>query len=125
MTLGAATIAFGLVAAVVCTIVAMSGADVWVVLLVLWVFLGAGTSLVNTPSARLLLAASTEQNRNLVYTAQFALSHACFLITYPIAGWLGAANLTSAAAVLLFIVVGAGVPAISVGRRIRSAADVH
>ncbi|WP_458040442.1 MULTISPECIES: MFS transporter [Bacteria] len=125
MTAGAATIAFGLVAAVVCTIVATSGTDVWGVLLVVWGFLGAGTSLVNTPSARLLLAASTEQNRNLVYTAQFSLSHACFLITYPIAGWLGAANLTAAAIVLLLIVVGAGVPAIGVGRRIRSAVDAH
>lgn len=125
MTLGAATIATGLIAAVLCTIIATSGTDVWGVLLVVWASLGAGTSLVNTPSARLLLAASTEQNRNLVYTAQFSLSHACFLITYPIAGWLGAANLTAAATVLLFLVVGAGVPAIVVGRRIRSAADVY
>ena len=107
MTLGAATIATGLIAAVLCTIIATSGTDVWGVLLVVWASLGAGTSLVNTPSARLLLAASTEQNRNLVYTAQFSLSHACFLITYPIAGWLGAANLTAAATVLLFLVVGA------------------
>lgn len=124
MTLGAATIAFGLVAAVVSTVVATSGTDVWGALLVVWAFLGAGTSLVNTPSARLLLAASTEQNRNLVYTAQFSLSHACFLITYPIAGWLGAADLTASATVLLFIVVGAGVPAIGVGRRIRSTTEV-
>ena len=124
MTLGAATIAFGLVAAVVSTVVATSGTDVWGALLVVWAFLGAGTSLVNTPSARLLLAASTEQNRNLVYTAQFSLSHAFFLITYPIAGWLGAADLTASATVLLFIVVGAGVPAIGVGRRIRSTTEV-
>lgn len=124
MTLGAATIAFGLVAAVVCTVVATSGTDAWGVLLVVWAVLGAGTSLVNTPSARLLLAASTEQNRNLVYTAQFSLSHACFLITYPIAGWLGAADLTAAATVLLFLVVGAGVPAILVRRRIRCTTEV-
>ncbi|MEO6205296.1 MAG: PhoH family protein, partial [Mycobacteriales bacterium] len=50
-----------------------------------WVLLGMGTSLVNTPSARLLADASTPANRNLVYTAQFAFSHSCFLITYPIA----------------------------------------
>ncbi|MFX7507301.1 hypothetical protein ABTJ37_23575, partial [Acinetobacter baumannii] len=64
-----------------------------------------GTSLVNTPSPRLLADASTPQNRNLVYTAQFALSHACFLITYPSAGGLGAISLTAAAAVLLGIAV--------------------
>lgn len=105
MTAGAALIALGLVAAVVVTVADTTSGTGWGWLLATWVALGMGTSLVNTPSPRLLADASTPQNRNLVYTAQFALSHACFLITYPIAGWLGAISLTAAAAVLLGIAV--------------------
>merc|ERR1711969_207274 len=81
-----------------------------------WVLLGIGTSLVNTPSSRLLADASTLANRNLVYTAQFALSHACFLVTYPITGWLGAANLTGAAIALLALATVAGAVAVVFAR---------
>ncbi|WP_232329540.1 MFS transporter [Nocardia violaceofusca] len=63
----------------------------WMLLVVAWSIMGAGTSLINTPSARLLRAQSDSSNRTAVFTAQFSLSHACFLVTYPIAGWLGAA----------------------------------
>jgi MFS family permease len=62
----------------------------WISLATLWVALGAATSLVNTPSARLLRYESTTENRSAVFTAQFSLSHACFFVTYPLAGWLGA-----------------------------------
>lgn len=62
----------------------------WTVVLVLWALLGAATAAVLTPSARLLRRNSTEQTRSSVYAAQFSLSHACFLLTYPLAGWLGA-----------------------------------
>ncbi|MFE3023876.1 MFS transporter, partial [Nocardia tengchongensis] len=55
-----------------------------------WVVLGAGTSMINTPSARLLRAQTQPADRTAVFTAQFSLSHACFLVTYPIAGTLGA-----------------------------------
>ncbi|MGW4249708.1 MFS transporter [Nocardia sp. NPDC004722] len=72
-----------------------------VVLALTWVLLGAGTSLINTPSARLLRAESEPDTRTAVFTAQFSLSHACFLITYPIAGKLGAlAGLPTTAIVL-------------------------
>lgn len=84
----------------------------WPVLLGVWLVMGVGTSLVNTPSSRLLAEASTPQNRNLVYTAQFALSHACFLITYPVAGWLGAVSLFGAA-VALFLIAAVGCVAVS------------
>ncbi|WP_036508353.1 MFS transporter [Nocardia aobensis] len=63
----------------------------WMLLVVAWSIMGAGTSLINTPSARLLRAQSDSSTRTAVFTAQFSLSHACFLVTYPIAGWLGAA----------------------------------
>ena len=89
--------------------------------------LGMGTSLVNTPSSRLLADASTPANRNLVYTAQFALSHVCFLITYPIAGWIGAVSLAAAAAVLLAIaaVAAAAATGYAVMQRLRTASDEH
>ncbi|MEE3849910.1 MFS transporter [Gordonia sp. LSe1-13] len=62
----------------------------WGLLILTWAILGIATSLINTPSARLLRASSDEGNRQAVFTAQFSLSHACFLLTYPIAGWVGA-----------------------------------
>ncbi|KUP28353.1 MFS transporter [Kocuria rhizophila] len=66
------------------------GTGQWGALLVLWALIGAATSTILTPSARLLRRNSTEQNRPAVFAAQFSLSHACFLITYPLAGVLGA-----------------------------------
>lgn len=58
-------------------------------LLAIWFLLGVGASLVQTPSARLLRRSSHAGDRPAVYAAQFSLSHACWLITYPAAGWLG------------------------------------
>lgn len=116
MITGATVITAGLIAAVLVTAVATSTGSGWLVLLGTWVLLGMGTSVVNTPSSRLLADASTSANRNLVYTAQFALSHACFLITYPIAGWLGAVNLTGAAIALTVIAVLAGATAVIFAR---------
>ncbi|GAB4587818.1 MFS transporter [Nocardia sp. IFM 10818] len=60
-------------------------------LAVTWAALGASTSMINTPAARLLRAQTDPGSRTAVFTAQFSLSHACFLLTYPIAGTLGAA----------------------------------
>lgn len=66
-------------------------------LIALWVVLGAGYSLAQTPSGRILRRSSSAQDRPALFAAQFALSHACWLITYPLAGWLGASvNLTAA-----------------------------
>ena len=59
-------------------------------LLALWFVLGAGYSLVLTPSGRLLRRSAREEDRPALFAAQFALSHACWLLTYPLAGWLGA-----------------------------------
>lgn len=90
-----------LLAAVAGTIAWLGGSAQWIVLLVLWVLLGAATSTILTPSARLLRRNSTEQNRPAVFAAQFSLSHACFLITYPLAGVLGAAIGLPAVAIIL------------------------
>lgn len=123
MSAGVIIITTGLAAAVVVTAIALSTGTGWLLLLGVWAVLGAGTSLVNTPSSRLLADASTPQDRTLLYTAQFALSHACFLITYPIAGWVGTTNLTSAAAILAGLAVASTVTAITMAAAI-SARDM-
>ena len=59
-------------------------------LLALWFVLGAAGSLVQTPTGRLLKRSAHAQDRPSLFAAQFALSHACWLIAYPLAGWFGA-----------------------------------
>lgn len=59
-------------------------------LLALWFVFGLGYSLVLTPSGQLLRRSSHPEDRPALFAAQFALSHACWLATYPLAGWLGA-----------------------------------
>jgi len=114
---GAVVVVIGLFAAIAVTILAASTSTGWWALLAAWVMLGAGTSLIGTPSARLLADASTPANRNLVYTAQFALSHSCFLVTYPLAGWLGAVSLPMATASLAFVALAGTVTAFRIRRR--------
>ncbi|WP_137389602.1 MFS transporter [Rhodoligotrophos defluvii] len=60
------------------------------VLLPLWFVLGLGYSAAQTPSGRLLRRSSHPEDRPALFAAQFALSHVCWLVTYPLAGWLGA-----------------------------------
>lgn len=59
-------------------------------LLLLWFVLGAGASMVQTPAGRLLRRSSKAGHRSAVFSAQFALSHLCWLALYPLAGWGGA-----------------------------------
>jgi hypothetical protein len=51
--------------------------------------LGAANAAVLTPSGRLLRRSAHAEDRPAVFAAQFALSHACWLVAYPLAGWLG------------------------------------
>ena len=64
----------------------------WSWLLTAWFLVGAGYSATITPSGRLLRRSGHAEDRPALFAAQFALSHACFLITYPLAGWLQAAH---------------------------------
>ncbi|MBT9475437.1 MFS transporter [Polaromonas sp.] len=59
-------------------------------LMALWFVLGLGYSTAQTPSGRLLRRSSNPEDRPALFAAQFALSHACWLLFYPLAGWLGA-----------------------------------
>jgi len=82
----------------------------WPGMLIIWVVLGAATALVLTPSARLLRRHSDDTNRPAVFAAQFSLSHACFLVTYPLAGILGATlGLAPTSFALATLAVAAGI----------------
>lgn len=61
----------------------------WTALIVTWALLGIGYSAVQTPTGRLLRRSAQAEDRPTLFAAQFALSHACWLVTYPLAGWLG------------------------------------
>ncbi|WP_433679333.1 MFS transporter [Nocardia sp. CA-119907] len=104
MLTGCALLPVGLLTAALIAGLAPASALGWTLLAIAWITLGAGTSLINTPSARLLRAQSDTDTRTAVFTAQFSLSHACFLVTYPIAGWVGAGAGQLAAAFALAIV---------------------
>ncbi|MDP9888596.1 MFS family permease [Pseudarthrobacter enclensis] len=80
-----------------------AGDATWWWLLGLWFLLGAGNSTILTPSSRLLREASTEETRPYVFTAQFSLSHACYIISYPLAGIAGAAAGLGTAALALTV----------------------
>ncbi|WP_115278588.1 MFS transporter [Mycolicibacterium tokaiense] len=77
-----------------------------VVFPVVWAALGMGASLINTPSARLMRYHCGDAERAAVFAAQFSLSHACFFVTYPLAGWLGALVGQPVAAAALAVLAG-------------------
>ena len=125
MLTGAVVIPVALSGACAAMVLAPPGAGWWL-MLGLWFVLGTGTSTILTPSARLLRGASTEATRPYVFTAQFSLSHACYIIAYPLAGWVGAAAGLGWAALLLTILAilgSAGAFLSWPGRRIRGAAN--
>lgn len=62
----------------------------WPVILAGWALLGFAYSASITPSGRLLRRSANEGDRPAIFAAQFALSHACWLIAYPLAGQVGA-----------------------------------
>jgi MFS family permease len=103
MLAGAAVLAAGLAGA------AAAPSFGW--LLALWAAMGLGYSLVLTPSGRLLRRSSHAEDRPALFAARFALSHACWLVAYPLAGWLGAAAGMPAAAAALCAMAVAGLGA--------------
>ena len=108
MLVGAGTIAF-------CLFAGVAAPASYLALLLLWFVMGAGYSLAQTPSGRLLKRSAHPEDRPAVFAAQFALSHACWLVTYPMAGWLGAkAGMTASFLTLAGVAAGAIVVAMRV-----------
>jgi H+ antiporter protein len=86
----------------------------WPLLLAVWLLIGLGNSAVLTPSGRLLRRSAHPEDRPAIFAAQFALSHACWLLTYPLSGWLMTAFGTVPALLVL-----AGMAAIGIGAALR------
>ena len=73
----------------------------------LWLAVGAGWAAAEVPIARLIVRHVPDGERHSVFAAQFSLSHACWLVTSPLAGWRGAAGLGRAALVLAVVAAAA------------------
>jgi MFS transporter, NRE family, putaive nickel resistance protein len=78
----------------------------------LWLLNGAGQALIAIPSSTLLAEHTFDEERGRAYAAHFALTHACWLMTYPAAGhmaasWGPSATFTAAGAVCLVVTAAA------------------
>ena len=65
-------------------------ATFWPILLSGWFVMGMAYAAALTPSGLLLRRSAQAEDRPAVFAAQFALSHGCWLIAYPLAGQVGA-----------------------------------
>ncbi len=61
-----------------------------IIFAVLWFLNGAGQALIAIPSSTLLAEHTREEERGRAYAAHFALTHACWLVTYPATGYAAA-----------------------------------
>lgn len=103
MMAGTAVLIIGLVAAALI--------DTYSLLLPLWFVLGIGYSIAQTPSGRLLRRSAHAEDRPALFAAHFALSHAAWLVTYPLAGWLGAQAGLHVTALVLAVIAAAALAA--------------
>ncbi|MDK8187392.1 MULTISPECIES: MFS transporter [Sphingomonas] len=103
------TIALGALAAIFATMPA--GQLGWPILLTSWPILGIAYSMSITPSGRLLKRSANAADRPALFAAQFALSHVCWLIAYPLVGQLGAHAGMPAAFAAMAVLAGIGVVA--------------
>jgi NRE family putative nickel resistance protein-like MFS transporter len=74
----------------------------------LWILNGAGQALIAISSSTLLAEHTVAEERGRAYAAHFALTHACWLITYPAVGhaaakWGAPVTFTAAGVVCLLI----------------------
>ncbi len=80
----------------------------WYGLLGGWFLLGMAYAASITPGGRLLRRSANAGDRPALFAAQFALSHVCWLIAYPLAGQVGATIGFDAAFVALAILAALG-----------------
>ncbi|MFH9727521.1 MFS transporter [Streptomyces sp. NPDC017254] len=76
----------------------------WPALLVVWLVAGAAGSAVLTPGGRVVRGAVRSGDLPAVFAARFSLSHACWLLAYPLAGWLAATAGPAVSAAVLTVV---------------------
>lgn len=63
------------------------GTPAWPLLVTGWSLIGAFYAGVLIPTGRLIRRSANASDRPSVFAAQFSLSHVCWLLTYPLAGW--------------------------------------
>jgi MFS family permease len=59
-------------------------------LLPIWFMVGMGWSMIQTPAGRVVNRSCSAADRTSYFSAQFSLTHACWMLSYPVAGYLGA-----------------------------------
>ncbi|WP_431683059.1 MFS transporter [Kitasatospora sp. KL5] len=90
----------------------------WAALLAAWALIGAAGSAVLTPGGRVIRRSAADEDLPAAFAAQFSLSHSCWLLTYPLAGWLAAgAGLPATALVLGGIALAAALGAVALWPR--------
>jgi MFS family permease len=115
MMTGAATLVASVAAAV-----SLSAADIvaWVTTGAVWILIGGGMALTVTPIGRVLRRSVDPYALPEVFAAQFSLSHLAWLITYPIAGWIGTTvGFTFTWSILLALAVAGAVAALALWPR--------
>lgn len=68
---------------------ALSSPPSFSVLALIWGAFGAASSFVLTPGGLVITRSAVSADRPAVFAAQFSVSHAGWLVAYPLAGWLG------------------------------------
>ncbi|GAB2901882.1 MFS transporter [Streptomyces mayteni] len=66
-----------------------SGRTTWTGTALVWVVIGVGMALIVTPTGKVIRGSVGANRIPEAFAAQFSLSHLAWLITYPVAGWLG------------------------------------
>lgn len=79
-----------ILAAVAALTASAPGTWSWYAILVAWAAIGAACSAVLTPGGRVIRRSTADADLPAAFAAQFSLSHSCWLLTYPLAGWLAA-----------------------------------
>ncbi|MGW2108598.1 MFS transporter [Streptomyces sp. NPDC001948] len=105
MMTGAGVLVGGTTAAV--TLIA-AGLASWTGTAIIWTVIGIGMALIITPTGKVLRASVGRNAIPEAFAAQFSLSHLAWLITYPIAGWLGTSAGFTLAWSVLAVLAGAG-----------------
>lgn len=90
MLVAAGLMTLALAAMAIVTATMTRGGSYWYVLIAGWIVMGLAYSACVTPSGRLLRRSANADDRPALFAAQFALSHVCWLIAYPLVGQLGA-----------------------------------
>ncbi|MDX2294029.1 MULTISPECIES: MFS transporter [Streptomyces] len=88
MLTGAGVLVGGTTAAVT---LSATGLLTWTATAGIWTAIGVGMALVITPTGTVIRASVGRNAIPGAFAAQFSLSHLAWLITYPLAGWLGTA----------------------------------